>query len=289
MPVLTTTPAKHLIIQGSLPLALTFAATILGLFVKPPPRTIRLLHNLASGLLLGTVSEKLFPDMVTRSLETPANKLGTAVGFSLAAFTSALIYESREEIRHPDPATRRRVTISRTDVESAVLGFITGSVLFERRLDTLSVPYMVALGCGVKGFVNTLVASQMTVDGELMGRSDRAAVGLAHMSEQAAFFAIALAIVPLTARSVRPIYSLIMAFVATQSISLSIDDILSSSLDEPNLGLALRDYAETIMFFVGEGLVLAARWLNETSTDYSRLKSRARAAAATPTKPVKQW
>jgi hypothetical protein len=264
-------------------LILTFSATILGLFVQPPARTIRLLHNLASGLLLGTVSEKLFPDMVARSLESPANKLGTAVGFSLAAFTSALVYESREEMTHPDPAMRRQVTANRTDVESAVLGFITGSVLFERRLDTLSVPYMVAIGCGIKGFVNTLVTSQMTIDGNLMDRSDRARIGLAHMSEQAAFFAIALAIVPLTARSVRPLYSLIMAFVATQSISLSINDILSSSLDEPNLGLALRDYADTIMFFVGQGLVLASRWLNETANDHSRLKSRVRAA------PRQQW
>ena len=232
---------------------------------NPARRTIRLLHNVAAGILLGSVSERLFPDMVHISLEGPANKLGTAVGFMLAAFTSVLVYEQRETTANPTAKKKRDATLFRAHVEACVTGFLTGSVLFDARLDKISVPYMLALGLGIKALLNTIVAAKEVDEEYSRSVEAKFSQGTAHMCEIASFFAISMVIVPVTARTLRPVYAMIMAFVTTQCISLTINDILSSSADEPNLGLSLRDYSDALMFFVGEALVLSARWFTSTA------------------------
>lgn len=260
---------KHLVVQGCIPLTLTAAATAVALTTDPDARIIRLLHNLAAGLLLGTVSAELFPDMIRRAMEGPANKLGTATGFMLAAFISVIVYEHRQRIVRPTGDQERDVIVYRSTVEAAVLGFITGAVLFERRLDGVSVPYIIATGVGVKAFVSTLLAAGVHSDKDPHSKRFRVAEGVGSMSEIASFFALAMALVPVTARSVRPLYSLIMAFVTIQSVSLAINDLATPGIpgakDNPDLGLSLRDYGEAAMFFVGEALVLATSWVSHNA------------------------
>lgn len=273
-------PGKHLVIQGVIPLIMTAIATAVAVTTTPSHRTVRLLHNLAAGLLLGTVSAELFPDMIRRANEGPANKLGTATGFMLAAFLTVVVYEHRERIKGPTPEQKRQVTIFRSAVDACVLGFITGSVLFERRLEGLSVPYILAAGVGVKAFVGTLLSA-----GEFStaySKEKRASEGVANMSELAAFFALAMAIVPVMARSVRPLYSMTMGFVTMQCLSLSINDIVSSggTSDSPNLGLSLRDYGEAALFFVGEAIVMSGSWISHTTRMADALKKRP---------PLTQW
>jgi zinc transporter ZupT len=270
------TPAGHLIVQGSIPLTLVLLGTILAVTTNPARRTIRLLHNVAAGIMLAEVSERLFPDMVHISLEGPANKLGTAVGFMLAAFTSVLVYEQRETTANPTAKEKSDATLFRAHVEACVTGFLAGSVLFDSRLDKISVPYMLALGLGIKTLLNTIVAVKEVDEENARSVEAEFSQGTAQMCEIASFFAISMVIVPVTARSLRPVYAMIMAFVATQCVSLSINDILSSSADEPNLGLSLRDYSEALMFFVGEALVLSARWITSTANTNRKLAMRHR-------------
>ncbi len=267
---------KHLVIQGAIPLTATAVATAVALTTDPDERIIRLLHNLASGLLLGTVSAELFPDMIRRAMEGPANKLGTATGFMLAAFLSVLIYELRQQVTDPTPDQRRDLVVYRATVEASVLGFITGAVLFERRLDGVSVPYIIAAGVGVKAFVSTLLAAHTHSKIDPHSRRFRVSEGVGNMSTIATYFALAMAVVPLTARSVRPIYSLLMAFVTIQSVSLAINDLTSPGIpgasDNPSTGLSLRDYGEATMFYVGEALVLATSWVSHNARVQEALK-----------------
>jgi hypothetical protein len=266
-------PAKHVAIQGAIPIVLTAIGTTLAVTTKPTPSTIRKLHNLAAGMLLATVSADLYPDMVNRALEGPASKLGTATGFMLAALVTVIVYEVRENIQHPSVERKRDATIFRSNVEAAVLGFITGSVLFERRLDTVSVPYMIAAGTGAKALIGTIVSAQIHDPDDPYSTEYRVSEGLSHMCALAGFFALALAIVPVTARSVRPLYAMIMAFVTIQSTTLAINDIASAGNDE-SLGLSVRDYGEAAMFFVGEALVLSTRWIVSTVSSGDRLARR---------------
>jgi hypothetical protein len=265
------TPAGHLVLQGSIPLTLVLIGTILAVTTNPPKRSVRLLHNLAAGILLGQVSERLFPDMVHISLEGPANKLGTAIGFMLAAFTSIMVYEKRESVTSPTPEQKRDTTLFRGHVEASITGFVAGSVLFDKRLDKLSVPYMVAFGLGIKTLLNTIVAAKEVDEDNKRSIGEEFSQGTAHMCEISAFFSISMVLVPITARSLRPMYAMIMAFVAIQCVSLATNDILSSSADEPDLGLSLRDYSEALMFFVGEALVLSARWFTSTANTNKKM------------------
>lgn len=266
-------PAGHLILQGGIPVTLALLGTILAVTTNLSRRLIRLLHNLAGGILLGEVAERLFPDMIHISLESPGNKLGAATGFMLAAFTSILVYEQREMVGNPTVEQKRDATLFRGHVNACVTGFIAGTVLFDRRLDKLSVPYMVAFGLGIKTLINTIVAAKEVNEIEKLNTWAAWSQGTAHMCEIAAFFSISMVMVPVTARSLRPVYAMIMAFVAEQCTSLAINDILSSSADEPNLGLSLRDYSEALMFFVGEALVVSARWVTTTANTHRKLSS----------------
>jgi hypothetical protein len=264
---------KHLVVQGVIPLVMTGLATAVALTTTPSKQTIRLLHNLAAGLLFGTVSAELFPDMIKRSMEGPANKLGTATGFMLAAFLSVVVYEHRERVPDPTPEQQRDTAEFQSSVGSAVLGFITGSVLFERQLDGLSLPYILAAGVGIRAFIGTLLATMTYSDTEPHSRRYRVGKGTGNMCEIAAFFALAMAVVPLTARSVRPIYCLMMGFVTIQSVAMAVADIVPAG---GNSNLSLHDHKEAVMFYIGEALVLVTSWLSHTAQASEALAKAAR-------------
>jgi hypothetical protein len=258
--------ANHLVVQGAIPLALTLVGTIVRCYTTPAPGTVRLLQNFAGGLLVGTVCERLFPDFVSRSVETPLTMLGGCTGYVLAVTMS--IWFVQQECVTKVPETIKRF---KTMVAAAIGGLITGTVLFERLLIAVSVPYLVAVGAGIKQLVKSLTFDLST------DPQTEFAHGLEMMTVYAGFFAMTLAVVPVLEHSFRPLYTLFVSFVAMLTLSIGLSDIISiaklavdpdsakkvkGSPSDDNL--VVNPLAESTMFYVGIAFVLASRWITNS-------------------------
>lgn len=262
---------RHLVAQGCLPLGLAATGAAVELAVRTPEALRTLLARLASGLILGTLCEQVFPETVARSLESPGARLGTGAGLVLGTFTKVWLDRWREEARAPSPALVHEDRLFRADVSAVMVGFTAAAVLFESRRTAPQAAYVAALGLGVKALVEMLGGEDADDPGRRRRPAPKPVVAsraLSHLCGLSVSFAVGMALLPVLGRSARPVYALVMAWVAVSYLAMALDSVELTGRKD---GLAARDWAGTLVLLVGVGLVVAARWVSSDVADLRRL------------------